>query len=600
MTADRESFQGEASWDEKKSSSEGRSSSDLREKVVVVPEANIAIQADRKSIDEKRSTDGKAEGHGDTTNDDDKYLTGLPLVVLLVAVLAAVFIVALSNTIISTAIPTLTTVFNSYDDIAWYTSGEQLTATAFQLPFGRAYAFLNLKWTFLGSLLVYLLGSLVCAVAPSSFVLILGRAIAGIGNAGVFTGVFVIIARSVALRKRALYAGLIGATFAIAAVLGPIVGGLFTEDVTWRWCFYINLPIGAVSVAIIVFFMPVTLGRASKDLKSLTWWQYFLKFDPFGSVLVLASTICLLLALQWGGAEYPWSNWRVITVFVVFGLTLIVWLVVQYFQGEEATVPGSVAKQRTVAGASLYSVILSAAVQIVIYFVPIWYQSVQGDSPKSAGIKQVSLVIGLSLFAIIGGGVVAKTGYYVPIIICGTIFSSVGAGLLYTIDLNTGLWRILGYQFIFAAGIGLSLEQCNVAVQTVLPDNKIPQGTSLILFARGLGTAIAGPIAQSVLQQGLYKHFGRKAAAEVFNASGATDTRANLERIFGKDTAALRVAFRGLNDSVTRTFLVALVLACLTVLVIPLIEWKDVKKEGREEDDRREGKKPNKNKKEDA
>lgn len=180
--------------------------------------------SDAEELDGSRTNSETQKEDEESEEDDDKYVTGIPLALLSVSLLATVFIVALSNTIISTAIPTLTSVFNSYDDIAWYTSAEALTATAFQLPFGRAYALLNLKWAFLTSLGIYLLGSLICGVAPTSIALIIGRAIAGVGNAGVFSGVFILIARNVPLRKRALYAGMVGACFAIAAVLGPIIG----------------------------------------------------------------------------------------------------------------------------------------------------------------------------------------------------------------------------------------------------------------------------------------------------------------------------------------------------------------------------------------
>ncbi|KAK4546471.1 hypothetical protein LTR36_002148 [Oleoguttula mirabilis] len=168
--------------------------------------------------DERRKEEDEDSG--------ERYISGYPLALLCIGIVAAVFVVALSNTIISTAIPTITSEFNSYSDIGWYNSGEAITGTAFQLPFGRAYALLNLKWTFVSSVFVYILGSLICAVAPTSTVLIVGRAVSGVGGAGVFSGVFIIIARNIPLRKRALYAGLTGATFAIAAVLGPVIGQL--------------------------------------------------------------------------------------------------------------------------------------------------------------------------------------------------------------------------------------------------------------------------------------------------------------------------------------------------------------------------------------
>lgn len=231
MDSDRkEGKAGQGDVDEVDSS---RSNSELHEK-------EVAAKDDKPAADDNSHKDGDSESEEDE-EDDDKYVTGIPLALLTVSLLATVFIVALSNTIISTAIPTLTSVFNSYNDIAWYTSAEALTATAFQLPFGRAYALLNLKWTFLTSLGIYLLGSLICGVAPTSIALIIGRAIAGVGNAGVFSGVFILIARNVPLRKRALYAGMVGAFFAIAAVLGPIIGALIDElnshttDLAFRW-----------------------------------------------------------------------------------------------------------------------------------------------------------------------------------------------------------------------------------------------------------------------------------------------------------------------------------------------------------------------------
>lgn len=158
--------------------------------------------------------------------DEPPYPTGVQLGLIVFALFCSVFIVAVSQTVLATAIPTITSVFNSSDDIAWYSTGEQITAVALQLPFGQAYSLFNNKWTFLTSVIIYLAGSAVCGSAPSSVALIIGRAIQGVGMAGVFGGSFIVIARITPLRKRSLFAGLFGAAYAIASVIGPIMGML--------------------------------------------------------------------------------------------------------------------------------------------------------------------------------------------------------------------------------------------------------------------------------------------------------------------------------------------------------------------------------------
>lgn len=179
----------------------------------------------------------------DPANEDDvenesSYPTGVRLVLIVISLCLAVFLFALDGTILATALPVITTQFNSLDDIAWYSAAFFTTTCAFQLPFGRAYTLLNTKWTYLFSVFIFLVGSAVCGAAPNSMALIIGRAIAGIGGAGVVAGVFIIIAKNIPLRKRSLYAGFIGASLAISSVIGPLIGGILTTNSTWRWCFY--------------------------------------------------------------------------------------------------------------------------------------------------------------------------------------------------------------------------------------------------------------------------------------------------------------------------------------------------------------------------
>jgi MFS family permease len=204
---------------------------------------------------------------------------------------------ALDNTIIATAIPRITDQFNSLNDIGWYGSAYLLTNCALQLIFGKLYTFYNIKWVYLGALFIFEVGSLICGVAPNSMALIIGRAIAGVGGAGIYSGAVVIIAKTVPLHQRPTYTGMIGSMYGLASVAGPLMGGAFTDKLTWRWCFYINLPLGAVTAFFIVFFFqaPKRVRDRAAGLRA-----QLEQFDVLGTIFFIPAIICILLALQWG------------------------------------------------------------------------------------------------------------------------------------------------------------------------------------------------------------------------------------------------------------------------------------------------------------
>ncbi|KAF7902566.1 hypothetical protein EAF00_002469 [Botryotinia globosa] len=293
----------------------------------------VTIAADSKSSSNREKID-KLEARNSFSQKEPVYPEGLKLVTIILALCLAIFLVALDQTIISTAIPQITDHFKSTGDIGWYGSSYLLTKAALQPSFGRIYLIFSIKYTFLTAIAIFELGSLICATATSSNMLIVGRAIAGAGVGGLFTGSIIIVVYSLPLRKRPLAMGIISSMWGIASVAGPLLGGVFTDKLSWRWCFYINLPIGAFCVAVISLILHI---NRPNNPSSLTLKQRILKLDLLGASLLIPAIICLLLPLQWGGSTYPWNSGHIIGLFVTSAILTLLFICTQIRLGEAGT-----------------------------------------------------------------------------------------------------------------------------------------------------------------------------------------------------------------------------------------------------------------------
>lgn len=338
-----------------------------------------------------------------------------------------------------------------------------------------------------------------------------------------------------------------------------------------RWCFYINLPLGGLTIFVVIFLL-----KLEEQKPKLASWQETVKnLDPLGTILFLPAITCLLLALEWGAAEYSWSSPRLVALLVVFAVLFLAFIVWQYFtRHTTATVPARILFQRSVAfgGASQFCV--GSTMLTVSIYIPLWFQAIKEVSAMQSGINTIPLVLSVVVASIMSGGLTQRIGYYTPFMIVGSSLMAVGTGLLTTWNMNTSSSMWIGYQVILGLGVGCTMQHPNLAVQIVLPKQDVPTGTAILSLCQTLGGAVFTAVGQNLYIQkfssGLHR-IGGLDSKQILQG-GATDLTRTVP-------PALRLdVLKAYNSSLTKgTFFAALVVACLAVPAALGMEWRSVK-----------------------
>ncbi|KAL5533396.1 hypothetical protein ACEPAF_5172 [Sanghuangporus sanghuang] len=519
----------------------------------------------------RTETSDAVRSRTDAIEEEIEYPSGMRLFLLTIGLCLVIFVISLDNTIIATAIPTITTVFDSLDDVGWYGSSYLLTTTSLQPTFGKIYTFFDVKWTYLSALVLFEAGSVICAAATSSPMLIVGRAVAGAGASALFSGGMTIIGFSVPLRRMPIYIATLSGMFGIASVVGPILGGTLTDKASWRWCFWINLPFGgAAFLAVLLFFK-----APKRDVGNLTLRQKFAKLDILGAVFLICGVVCLLLALQDGGTEYPWSKAKIWGCLLGFGLLIIIFIGIQWWRGDDATIPPRIfIRQRTVFCGSVFTCFLSMALYTHIYYLPFYFQAVLGTSAEGSGIRSIPYLVSITISSLIVGALITKIGYYVPFLWVGSAVFTVGAGLLFTLQVATSTGKWIGYQILSGLGAGAGLQVPYLAVQAVLNSKDMPIGNAIIMFSNALGGSIAISVAQNIFRNTLLSSIPKHSTgidADAVASSGATQIR----QIVPPDQ--LNGVLIAYTYALDRAFILPIAVGGSAFVVSLFVEWNTVK-----------------------
>ncbi|KAJ3499582.1 hypothetical protein NLG97_g212 [Lecanicillium saksenae] len=472
-------------------------------------DSGCAIQ-NEESQDMPQKTDPDVKSHATKTKT-------LPT---MVAVYLVFFLVALDRTIIGTAIPSISAEFNSFGDIAWYESAFLLPLCVLQLSFGLVLKYYSTKYTLFVLTAIFEIGSIVCASAPTSNALIIGRALTGIGAAGIAPGAYLMIILIIPLRDRPKYLGSLGSAFGISSILGPVLGGYLTS-ITWRWCFWINLPIGCTALGLLLLLAPNTPPPSPRGK---TWKQKLWELDPFGFVLIAASISCLLFALELGGKDQKWTAGSAIALFVVFGVCFIGFAIFQFSMKDKSTLPPKIMGKRVVIVACLVSFCTGAAIVIYAFYLPVWFQVVQGKSPQGSGLSLLPLLL-------------------------SNVISVVASGMLQPV----------------------------IAIQTVLKEEEMPIGTSTLNFAVFLGGSILVTVAQTIFEQQLTRKL-LSIEPNLDPSSLSSGSATSLKDLV--PAAHQHEALAAYNDSMRAIWYLGLAVSAVAFLGSFGLGWRSVKNDG--------------------
>ncbi len=424
-------------------------------------------------------------------NIDTPPYTRREILFTMTAVLLVMLLASLDQTIVGTAMPRIVSDLHGFDRYTWVTTAYLLTSTVLVPIYGKLSDLFGRKPIFLVGVVLFLIGSAASGASQSMNQLIAFRAFQGLGAAALMPIAIAVIGDLFSPRERGKWQGLTGGVFGLSSILGPTAGGWITDHSTWRWVFYVNLPIGIIALLVLIFLMPTLRSKNAGKVS----------IDYLGATLLIAGTVPLLLGFTWAGSQYAWSSWQVISLFataVVFTTLFILYEVRLERRKAQPIIAPSLFTNRIFSVSVLITMITSMGMFGSILFLPLYAQGVLGISATNSGLLLAPLMLGLIFSSIVSGQLVARFGRYKWVAFVGMAITIGGSLLLQRLDVNSTNTELITAMIVLGLGLGFSMSLYSVIVQNALP-TRIGEASSGLTFFRSIGATIAVAAMGSIL-----------------------------------------------------------------------------------------------------
>lgn len=401
-------------------------------------------------------------------------LTHRQILLVFLGLGTGMLLAALDGTIVATALPTIVGELGGLDHLSWVVTAYLLTSTTSTLLYGKISDLYGRKIVFQAAIVIFLIGSVLAGLSQDMFQLIVFRGIQGIGGGGLMALAFAIMGDILSPRERGRYTGYLGSVFAFASVVGPLVGGFFVDQLSWRWIFYVNVPLGIGALVVTSIVLRLPFPRSSH------------RIDALGAFLVVAGVTCLLLVTVWGGNEYGWASSTIVGL-AIGGFALLGAFVAWELRASEPILPMRLFRNRIFVVSAIVAVLLGAAMYGGIVYLPLFLQTVTGASATSSGLLVLPLMIGVMATSVISGRVISRTGRYRAWPIAGMAIATVGMALLATMGVGTNQVQSSVYMLVLGVGIGAVMQVLILATQNAVEFRDLGVATSATTFFRQMG-----------------------------------------------------------------------------------------------------------------